>query len=260
MLEMNMFNELISDLDLTDVPFSGKEFTWSNMQAQPLLVKLDWVLTSASWPLSYPATHVQPLSRPISDHIPYVIHIGSNIPKANVFIFENYWMEHPGFMENVIVHWNNSPMYANAAKNIASKLKHVRARLRKWSRNLSNLNKLIYNSNWVLMLMDGLEEQRSLSRLESAFIRLVKSHLATLLESKRVYWKQRNTIRWVTLGDENSSYFHAIATISHKKNFIVSISGPDGDLITNHDQKANLFWEAYKDRLGCSELTLLNMI
>jgi hypothetical protein len=97
MLEMNMFNELISNLDLTDVPFSGKEFTWSNMQAQPLLVKLDWVLTFASWPLSYPATHVQPLSRPILDHIPYVIHIGSNIPKANVFRFENYWMEHLGF-------------------------------------------------------------------------------------------------------------------------------------------------------------------
>lgn len=29
--EMNMFNELISDLDLVEVPFSGREFTWSNM-------------------------------------------------------------------------------------------------------------------------------------------------------------------------------------------------------------------------------------
>lgn len=60
--EINLFNELISDLDLTEIPFTGREFTWSNMQRDPLLIKLDWVFTSASWTLSYPATHVQSLS------------------------------------------------------------------------------------------------------------------------------------------------------------------------------------------------------
>jgi len=39
--EMNMFNELISDFDLVEIPFSGREYTWSNMQDDPLLVKLD---------------------------------------------------------------------------------------------------------------------------------------------------------------------------------------------------------------------------
>ena len=129
-----------------------------------------------------PATHVQPLSRPTSDHIPYVIHIGSNIPKYKLSRFENYWAEHPGFLENVSLHWNNSLVYANTAKNISSKMKHVRAGLRNWSKNLSNLNKLIYNCNWVLSLMDGLEDQRPLSRLESIFRGLVKSHLSSLLK------------------------------------------------------------------------------
>jgi len=73
-------------------------------------------------------------------------------------------------------------------KNLNSKLKHVRLGLKKWSKNFSQLNKLIYNSNWVLLL-DGLEDQRPLSWLESAFRMLVKSHLASLLESKRIYWK-----------------------------------------------------------------------
>jgi len=68
--------------------------------------------------------------------------------------------------------------------------------------------------------MDGLEEQRQLSNLEKAFKRLVKGHLASLLESKRIYWKQRNTVRWVKLGDENRSFFHTMATIAHKRNFI----------------------------------------
>jgi hypothetical protein len=46
--EMNLFNEAISDLDLIDIPFSGRNYTWSNMQEDPLLVKLDWILTSPS--------------------------------------------------------------------------------------------------------------------------------------------------------------------------------------------------------------------
>jgi hypothetical protein len=88
--------------------------------------------------------------------------------------------------------------------------------------------------------MDGLEDQRALSHIESVFRTLVKSHLATLLDSKRAYWKQRNTVRWVNLGDENSNFFHTMATISHKKNFIVNLTKPDGTTVTDHEQKANL--------------------
>jgi hypothetical protein len=69
---------------------------------------------------------VQPLSKPTSDHIPHVLHIGTNIPKSKIFRFENYWANHPGFLDVVSTHWNNSPVYANATKNLNSKLKHVR--------------------------------------------------------------------------------------------------------------------------------------
>jgi exonuclease III len=39
--EMNLFNEVISNLDLVEIPFNGRNFSWSNMQEDPLLVKLD---------------------------------------------------------------------------------------------------------------------------------------------------------------------------------------------------------------------------
>lgn len=179
---MSPFNDLISDLDLVEIPFSGRKFTQSNMQSDPLLVKLDQVFTSSFWTLSYPTTHVQPLSRPISNHIPYVLHIRTKIPKSMIFCFEKYQANHPGFLETEALHWNNSPVFSDAAKNLCSKLKHVRSGLRNQSKKFSNLNKLINNCNWVLLLMDGLEDQRALSRLESAFRDLVKSHLASLLE------------------------------------------------------------------------------
>lgn len=133
---MNLFNDLIANLDLVEIPFSSRNYTWSNMQTDPLLVKLDWIFTSSTWTLSCPATHVQPLSRPISDHIPYVLHIGSSIPKSKMFRFENYWTDHPRFFDIVKLHWNSSAFYANAARNLSGKLKQVRAGLKQWSKTL----------------------------------------------------------------------------------------------------------------------------
>jgi hypothetical protein len=33
---------LIDDLALKEIPLHGRKFTWSNQQAAPVLVKLDW--------------------------------------------------------------------------------------------------------------------------------------------------------------------------------------------------------------------------
>jgi hypothetical protein len=112
---------------------------------------------------------------------------------------------------------------------------------------------LINNFHCALTLLDSLEDQRPLDRVEFNFRKLVKKHLATLLEAKRVYWKQRATIRWVKFGDENSKLFQAMATISFRRNLIPKLLQQYGSLLTDHHLKAGLLWNAFRDRLGLSE-------
>lgn len=57
------------------------------------------------------------------------------------------------------------------------------------------------------------------------------------------------------MGDENSHFFHLMATAAHKRNFIVSLMDADGYPITDHEQKACMIWNAFKDRMGISEFT-----
>lgn len=171
------FNDLIQHLDLAE------------MQDDPLREKLDWVFTSPSWSLSYSNTSVQVLGRPISNHSPFVINIGTAIPRAALFRFENYWTEFNSFQVVVELHWNTSPYFANAAKTLNSKFKQVRAGLKRWSKSLSNLSRLIHNCDFVLAMLDGLEDQRPLSNHERIFRVIVKQHLANLLEAQRIYWK-----------------------------------------------------------------------
>jgi hypothetical protein len=58
------------------------------------------------------------------------------------------------------------------------------------------LNKNIHNCRWVTALFDGLEEVRALSRTGKNE-KVIKVHIARLLEVKRTYWKQRLTIKFV---------------------------------------------------------------
>jgi hypothetical protein len=114
--DMLLFNEAISNLGLVELPLKGRKFTWSNMQKDPLLERLDWFFTSASWTLSYPSTMVYPLSKPTSDHVPCVVSIGTKIPKARIFRFENFWLSHSSFKEIVQNAWNIPVNYTNSAK------------------------------------------------------------------------------------------------------------------------------------------------
>lgn len=79
---MFLFNEAISKIGLVELPLKGRSYTWSNMQELPLLEKLDWFFTSVAWTLTNPNTMIYPLAKPISDHVPCVISIGTEIPKA----------------------------------------------------------------------------------------------------------------------------------------------------------------------------------
>jgi hypothetical protein len=51
--------------------------------------------------------------------------------------------------------------------------------------------------------------------------------------------------------------FHTIATQSYRKNLITSLKSDNETYITNHDHKANIIWNSYKDRLGQSDSSIM---
>lgn len=77
--------------------------------------------------------------------------------------------------------------------------------------------------------------------------------LISLLKQQRAYWKQRGQIKWVTLGDASTKFFHADATVKFRGNFITQLRDEQGTIVTEHSDKANLIWQAFKERLGSSD-------
>ena len=206
----------------------------SNMQTAPLLEKLDWVFSSESWTSNFPNTMVLPLSKPISDHVPCIINIGTRIPKSKIFRFENYWMQIDSFKDTVKNIWQQDVNEIGSAKRITAKFKRLRKGLKIWAKELSQLSKLIQACNDLILLYDTFEDFRSLSTVEWNGREIVKKHLLNLLEMQRAYWKQRATIRWILQGEANTKYLKVKATINYRRNYIASLQDEAGNMQDDH--------------------------
>ncbi len=102
---MSMFSDLINELQLIDLPLGNQNFTWSNMQDQPTLAKLDQFLVSTEWDQAFPLSKVMAAPRITSDHS--LIHITtSDVIPRRTFRFENVWLGREEFRPLVAVWWN----------------------------------------------------------------------------------------------------------------------------------------------------------
>lgn len=198
--KMFLFNEAISSLGLIELPLKGCCFTWSNKQSSPLLERLDWFFTSATWTLSYPNTIVYPLVNETSDHVPCIISISTTIPKHFLFCFENFWLEHEDFFSVVEQSWLQPTNVSDAAKTVTAKFKNLRMALKEWKRSLSNLKTKFANVKLLLGFFSLMEEYRDLSIVEWNFRSILQAKLQKLLHHQRLYRKQRGKIKWATFG------------------------------------------------------------
>jgi hypothetical protein len=151
--------------------------------------------------------------------------------------------------------WSQGRPYLDCAKSISAKFKNLRKALKTWKSGLPNLAAVIAKSREIVQFLDVLEEVRDLTVEEWNFRSILSDHLSKLLHQQRTYWKQRGAINWVKFGDECIAFFHANASIRHRKNFISSLVNSVGEEFSLHEDKANLLWQAYKERLGISEYT-----
>jgi hypothetical protein len=56
-----------------------------------------------------------------------------------------------------------------------------------------------------------------LSIIEKNFRNIMENHTRKMLEAKKIYWKSRAKIKWTKLGDENTKFFHTVATQQYRR-------------------------------------------
>ena len=122
----------------------------------------------------------------------------------------------------------------------------MRCTLRQCKQSLSAL-KDNANVKLILSFLSLVEEFRDLSLVEWNFRKLLEDKLMLLLQQQKTYRRQRGTIKWATLGDASTKFFHVQATVKYRRNLITQLIDDSGTLLVNHSDKANLIWLSFKE-------------
>ncbi|XP_073367694.1 uncharacterized protein [Aegilops tauschii subsp. strangulata] len=113
----------------------------------------------------------------------------------------------------------------------------------------------IRNTNFMILFYDVIEEYRDLTVEESNGRRIHIEHLRLINEQQRIDWKQRATSRNIKMGEANTKYFQAKATIKHRFNHIAMLEEEEDQEHTDHQAKAAILFRAFKKRLGTASKT-----
>jgi hypothetical protein len=70
---------------------------------------------------------------------------------------------------------------------------------------------------------------------------------------QNAYWKKRCTIIWTKFGDENTKFFHYMATERYRRNNISTLISDNGDIANTHAAKEEIIFQSFKQRLGSSD-------
>lgn len=104
---MGRFRRCINDTALKEIPLVGRQFTWSNEQDNPTLVKLDRVFCSTDWEEKFPRCLLQSAASDSSDHCPLLLGLNDLAPGKRRFHFETFWPSIEGFSDVVQAAWSS---------------------------------------------------------------------------------------------------------------------------------------------------------
>jgi hypothetical protein len=93
------------------------------------------------------------------------------------------------------------------------------------------------------------EECRTLSDPECALREKARGALADSVARAAAVWKQRGKFKAIREGDENTKFFHAMASHRHRRNFI-RVLDVNGVPTVEHADKAAALYDFYSSMLG----------
>uniref|UniRef100_A0ACD5ZEV6 Uncharacterized protein n=1 Tax=Avena sativa TaxID=4498 RepID=A0ACD5ZEV6_AVESA len=203
--DMEEFDSWINELELIDIDICNSKYTWSNKRAQPTLIKLDRVLINVPWAQRFIHSQCKTIGRPTSDHKAIMLDTLAPSQATKIFRYEDYWLgcNDPIEVTKGILVCGTREM--SAVTKLSYKLRAIRAATRAWKKHKRSITTIHSNVNHVI-------EWRPLSVSEFHFRALCHDKVKELCKAENQRWKRRAKIKWCQLGDENTTFYHTMAT------------------------------------------------
>eukprot|EP00253_Pinus_taeda_P023924 PITA_23924 len=196
------FHSFTEDMDMVDSEMHNGLFTWNNKRGGNAQVasKLDRFLISEKLMLTNTEISSSVLPFGGSDHWPIQLEIkGIDAPRNRPFRFENIWLSHPDFINNIEKWWSEDLQVQGSKMFLLHKrLKHIKIKLKEW--NKKDFGNIFVNKKSVeiklrklnqAMITDGFDKNKS----EQA--EKLNLDWENLCKQEEIFWRQKSRIQWL---------------------------------------------------------------
>ena len=236
---------------MRDPNLLNAEFTWSNLREEAVCCRLDRFIFTPEWEELFPNVRQITLARVTSDHCPVQLDTSKLKWGPSPFRFENSWLRHPEFKEKLKEWWRQETFQGWEGYKFMKKLKFLKGKIKHWSREkFGEVGKVKEEVKARLIEIDLEEGREGLDIAKRTEREALLLQLEELILKEEVYWRQRAKVQWAKEGDNNTRFFHKVATGRRKRNYIENLE-LEGGVITE-DQEVieqeliNFFINLYK--------------
>ncbi|XP_026456387.1 uncharacterized protein LOC113357247 [Papaver somniferum] len=223
------FNRMIQDKGLIDMGYCGPAFTWTNsvVMSTPIYARLDRVLCSSNWWLSFPEAAIFHLPRLGSDHSPIYLNLHRICKRRKPGNkFEYFWTDHTEFQDEV------HKVRDNTSGNTLEKIKETGNSLTAWGKKtFGNVIRAVEEAKKELLELQKLAHSRDIRNDEDN----LKKKIKELMEVERKFWQQRNKSTWIPNADRNTQIFHMSVKHRRRKNSIEDLQNNNNTWVSGHD-------------------------
>ena len=121
--------------------------------------------------------------------------------------------------------WNASP-----SSPVSRRLSDCRRAIAKWSRDHHN------NSRETIASLQIELDAAMLAKVSDEIIAGINKAVLDAYKAEEAFWKQRSRLLWLTLGDRNTGFFHAISKGRKARNRLTVLETPEGLPVYEEEQ------------------------
>ncbi|XP_010481131.1 PREDICTED: uncharacterized protein LOC104759967 [Camelina sativa] len=237
---------------LSDLPFCGNAFTWSNKHAiDPISKKLDRTLINDEWMVAFPNS-LGVFGEPgFSDHSPSCVFLDTGKLKIHKpFKFLTLLNDNEEFGPLIKLWWQALTFDCSKMLLVSKKLKALKRVIKDFSHdNYSDLEKRTSEAFENLQTCQQ-TLLASPSALSSQLEKEAHMKWCILASAEESFLRQKSRICWLENGDKNSKFFHRVVLSRQAQNHILFLLDDNHQVVESKLGIQQLAVDFYKTLLG----------
>lgn len=225
------FRNMLAQCDLFDLKHTGISLSWRGKRRDHLVYcRLDRTLINPAWSDSFPTGRCHYLGFEGSDHRPVItVFDSAQRKRKRLFRYDRRLRDNEAVKQLIAEVWG-----APEDASVNTRLAMCRRAICTWTREH------YFNSKEeIKRLKEHLDMAMSDPRGNDNQIAFLNQKLMAAYKAEEEFWRQRSRIMWLSSGDKNTGYFHAMAKGRRARNRMTVLEDTTGTAYYEEEQIAD---------------------